>query len=344
MSLGRETAAVLGLAVLVAAAAVAPAVAVAERGTTLPDHGTSLAADSTSIQISVRPDGHADWTVQYRTNLDEGNATAFRRLQRRVERTPLNYTGPFAEQMREGASLAAAETGRSMAIQNVTVQTRELSTGYGVVTYRFTWTNFAARTGDGLVIGDALVGFFLGSEDTKLTIQWPAGYDLDRVSPPPDEQRDRVVIWQGPVEFAPDEPRVAVSAGGPLPAVPVAVLTVALVVVAAAGWHLRGHDSPLPSPTDWRGDTDAEAAPAGEDANTDADPEVPSELLSDSERVLNLVEQKGGRMKQQAVVEELGWSETKTSQVVNDLKDEGELEVYRIGRENVVSLPGEIDV
>lgn len=341
MRLPPEVAAGLGLAVLLAAAVAPPVVAVSGDRTTLPGHGGSLPADSTSIQIAVRPDGNADWTVQYRIDIGEGNTTAFRQLQRRIERNPLNYTGPFAEQMGEGASLAAAETGREMAIQNVTVEARELSTGFGVVTYRFTWTNFAAETDSGLVIGDALVGFFLGSEDTKLTIQWPAGYDLERVSPPPDEERPRAVIWQGPVEFAPDEPRVAVSGGGPLPDLPVVLAVAALALVAAIGWRFRGDRSPLPIPGVRRPDSDAETESPADGA---ADTEVPSELLSDTERVLNLVESNGGRMKQQAVVEALEWSETKTSQVVNDLKEEGELEVYRIGRENVVSLPGEIDV
>lgn len=74
------------------------------------------------------------------------------------------------------------------------------------------------------------------------------------------------------------------------------------------------------------------------------DQEPPPELLSDEERVLGLLEDNGGRMKQQDVTAALDWSQTKTSNVVNDLQDDGKIEVYRLGNENTLALPGEIDV
>lgn len=65
----------------------------------------------------------------------------------------------------------------------------------------------------------------------------------------------------------------------------------------------------------------------------------PEELLSNEERVLRLLEQHGGRMKQQDVVQELGWTDARTSQVVSGLRDEGKIEGFRLGRENVLRLP-----
>lgn len=84
-------------------------------------------------------------------------------------------------------------------------------------------------------------------------------------------------------------------------------------------------------------DTQTREAEAGEE------PTPPEDLLSNEEQVLRLLEDRGGRMKQQAAVDELGWSETKTSDVVNDLREADEIEVYRLGRENVLVLPGEAD-
>jgi hypothetical protein len=44
-------------------------------------------------------------------------------------------------------------------------------------------------------------------------------------------------------------------------------------------------------------------------------------------------------MKQKRVAEELDWTAAKTSQVVTGLRDEGDLDGFRLGRENVLSLP-----
>ena len=65
------------------------------------------------------------------------------------------------------------------------------------------------------------------------------------------------------------------------------------------------------------------------------------ELLSNEEQVLELIESEGGRMKQKAVAERLGWTDAKTSQVTKKLRENDELEGFRLGRENVLSLPGD---
>jgi hypothetical protein len=90
--------------------------------------------------------------------------------------------------------------------------------------------------------------------------------------------------------------------------------------------------------TDGAEDTDTEEADVAT-ANESPDP-WEDELLSNEERVLALLEHNDGRMKQQAVAAELDWSDAKTSQVVGKLRDADEIETFRIGRENVVSLPG----
>lgn len=69
--------------------------------------------------------------------------------------------------------------------------------------------------------------------------------------------------------------------------------------------------------------------------------ETPTELLSPEERVLALLSERGGRMKQKVVTEELDWSAARTSQVVGELRDAGKVESFRLGRENVLRFPDE---
>jgi uncharacterized membrane protein len=57
-----------------------------------------------------------------------------------------------------------------------------------------------------------------------------------------------------------------------------------------------------------------------------------------------LLEDNGGRIKQQRIAEEYDWTDAKTSQVVGSLREDDAVETFRIGRENVVALPEESDL
>ncbi|MFB6091888.1 MAG: helix-turn-helix transcriptional regulator [Haloquadratum sp.] len=87
----------------------------------------------------------------------------------------------------------------------------------------------------------------------------------------------------------------------------------------------------------------SETADGESEAAETVEEELPweDELLSNEERVLALVEHEGGRMKQQEVAQTLDWTDAKTSQVVRKMRDAGDLEAFRLGRENVLVLPDE---
>ncbi|WP_459193697.1 helix-turn-helix transcriptional regulator [Halosimplex sp. J119] len=80
---------------------------------------------------------------------------------------------------------------------------------------------------------------------------------------------------------------------------------------------------------------------ADDGADADDDHPIDEDLLSDEERVERLIEQNGGRMKQAAIVQETGWSNAKVSQLLSSMDDDGRIDKLRIGRENLISFPGE---
>ncbi|WP_426962982.1 helix-turn-helix transcriptional regulator [Haloparvum alkalitolerans] len=87
------------------------------------------------------------------------------------------------------------------------------------------------------------------------------------------------------------------------------------------------------------GATGGEAAASG--AAATAEPSVPDEeLLSDEDRVVRLLRENGGRMKQHRIVDETGWSKSKVSVLLSEMEEEGAVSKLRVGRENVVSLDG----
>jgi hypothetical protein len=338
--------------------------------------------DGVLLGVDLRADGSARWTVEYRVRLNDENTTAaFESLRTDIAANETAYTATFGERMRATARAAENTTGREMGVRNVTIDTarQQLPREYGVVTYGFEWTGFAATSGDELRAGDALAGLFLDRQ-TTLLVAWPDGYTPTAVDPSPDERRDDTVVWVGPLDFDTGQPAVVLSAAetataagedgdggdggedgeptadesaadGPVSLL-LAVGVVAIGVVAALAW--RRSQSGDRGPVDGSdGDAGAVAPDSGRDATAaphDADAGVghdadestapwTDELLSNEERVLALLEHNDGRMKQQAIAAELEWSDAKTSQVIGKMRDADTVETFRIGRENVVSFP-----
>ncbi|WP_058367115.1 helix-turn-helix transcriptional regulator [Haloparvum sedimenti] len=88
-------------------------------------------------------------------------------------------------------------------------------------------------------------------------------------------------------------------------------------------------------------DSGAGAGDGGSSSTETAGAET--ELLSDEDRVRNVLADNDGRLKQSTIVEELGWSKSKTSRVLSRMAEEGTVEKLRLGRENVIDLIDEAD-
>jgi len=90
--------------------------------------------------------------------------------------------------------------------------------------------------------------------------------------------------------------------------------------------------------------SDTESAPdgdAGVDTDGDPTPAVSEEeLLTDEDRVMGLLEENGGRMKQVSIVEETNWSKSKVSMLLSDMDENDQISKLRVGRENIISLSG----
>jgi hypothetical protein len=127
------------------------------------------------------------------------------------------------------------------------------------------------------------------------------------------------------------------------------VLAVVLVLGGGAGyayWSGQMGDDSGAATTETADGTDGSggAAEVADGADSDAATGAPDigeeELLSDEDRVVSMLEERGGRMKQVNIVEETGWSKSKVSMLLSDMEEEGQLSKLRVGRENIVSLAG----
>jgi len=332
----------------------------------------AIAADEIRLSVDLREDGSAAWSLAFWRVLDDDDSrTAFESLQGDIESDPQNYTAEFATRMKTTADATSNATDREMTVDNVTVDTEQqsLAREYGVVRYSFEWEGFARTDGEELYAGDAIERLYL-DDGTRLLISWPEGYELQSVAPDPDDRRETAVLWQGSnTEFIADEPRVVVAPSGLGLGAIAGLLAGFALLTGVAGWLLRRRSADA-QPAEERDETpdtppatadsvvdesqtdldpDSEQSTAGNDPSTEEDSskkdddETDSQpdplLLSNDEQVMQLLEANGGRMKQQTIVEELDWTDAKTSKVVSGMREEGTIESFRIGRENVLTTP-----
>ncbi|OAQ53970.1 hypothetical protein HTG_00140 [Natrinema mahii] len=331
--------------------------------------------DSTTFEIRVHENGSATWTFRYEQRFtDDENATRTREnFEAFAEEFQANETGlydRFTNQSRELTRAGMQEAGREMEATNFQRSARieDQFTPTGVVEMSFTWTNFAAVRDDRLVVGDVFDGVPLSAEQA---IVIEAGGDLTFRSIEPDDAQyagdslagAESVRWNGDREFIDGRPRAVfdrpdsaaigdgnagplegMAGGGLVPFLVGALLIVA--VVAAAVWYRRdglGSDDESPSnDADPTAPADGAAAGPGSTADSATDSEsIPNEeLLTDEDRVVKLIRENGGRMKQVNIVEETGWSKSKVSMLLSDMEEEGTISKLRVGRENIISLEG----
>jgi hypothetical protein len=140
-----------------------------------------LASENTTLHVQLRPDGDARWRITERFNLSDGNDTrAFEQLGETFVAGDTDEG--LIEQYRSASDAASSATGREMELTDVT---REyvVDDGTGRLVLSFNWTNFAAVSGDRLLLEDAFYtpgGTWLTSLEAgqSLVISPPQGYDL----------------------------------------------------------------------------------------------------------------------------------------------------------------------
>lgn len=308
--------------------------------------------DEIRIDISLADDESATWNMEFWIELsDDETREAFESLRDDIAADPEQFIENFETRIHTTVDTAQAATGRSMEAHSfdITTDQQTLAREYGVIRYTFEWDGFSERIDDELHAGDAIEGLFFGT-DTRLLIEWPDEYELVSVSPDADDSRANAVIWiGGQTDFVSGEPRIVISpAESPSSSsylIPgLAVGAIILIAGIIGIWiRRRSRDSQVKQPAPM---TAGESSGAQMDNQPSAEESTtpPSEsLLSNEEQVIQLIEDNGGRMKQKDVVTSLDWTDAKTSKVVSTLREEGEIESFRIGRENVLKIADDED-
>ena len=335
-------------------------------------------ADRTSFRVTVYENGSAEWRFRYERSLNESERTDFEAFAEEFNENETELFANFRKRARWLADNGSEATGREMSAANFRRDARTegldpQSQDLGVVEMSFRWDGFANVTSDGVVAGDVFEGGLYIGPNQKLV--FVAGPNLSFVEAQPAGD-DRVisgdtladsdaVTWTGEKSFTDQRPRVVIDGTGQGPAgtpTPTASPTgteagsesgwllpagVLLVVAAlGAGGAVAYRSGALGGTEEGGPGASAEAGPDDGATGAAETTETPvgvteEELLSDEERVVNLLEENGGRMKQVDIVKATDWSKSKVSMLLSDMEEEDRISKLRVGRENIVSLAGQ---
>lgn len=323
--------------------------------------------DSTAFEITVHENGSATWTFRHERRLaDEEEEENFAAFAEEFESEETGLYERFTDQSEALADTGSQATDREM---ETTAYNRSATTEYrpdavGVIEMSFVWNGFADVQEDRIVVGDVFQNLYLGA-DQSLVIE-PEGDLVITAAEPEGEytgttmENASSMTWTGEREFLEGNPRVvlrdadAVGSGdtagtadgseGFLLSWPALLGTTAVVIgaVIAVAWYRSRDDEPPSSEATESAEPigpqpEPEAATTEESASESL---TENELLTDEDRVIRLVRDNGGRMKQVNIVEETGWSKSKVSMLLSEMEREGSISKLRVGRENIISLEG----
>lgn len=292
----------------------------------------------TTYTINVKDDGTATWYVEYRTQLV--TKEDFDAFENYTEQLKPVYLNEFRELMQKSVSAASNATTRKMMSGGFTGQAsiETAPTGnYGVVSYSFTWTDFAKLDSDkNLNVGDVFVGGLYLSKDNALIIQFPQGYTVDQVSPQPDMVRDGM-IWYGLRSFNAGEPNIVLLR----PSIPWMLYALAVIILVAGAviiFKIRRDNvqvtgAPSGEVTETAVETHDEAADLGNMAN----------MMDLEDRIVALLKESGGSLYQSDIVKKLDLPKSTVSSALNGLHTKNTIQKIKKGRENLIRLAPSLD-
>jgi len=185
--------------------------------TATPADRAPLPPSEETWRLRLEADGDARWQISVTIPIRNAeDAAAFEDVAAEfgTVENPLEY-----EFFRRAAAAASAETGREMAIEDVSRSTSTVN-GTGTLSVSFTWTNFARVDGNRLAVGDGFNttrGTWLPSLHDQLTLVVvpPSGYGV--TSAPEVGIVDGAARWDGPYDFTGREPWIVYSGDAPTP-------------------------------------------------------------------------------------------------------------------------------
>jgi len=317
----------------------------------------------TTHELTVYQNGSVRWTDRHVKPLEnESEIDAYRNYSERFNAQQTDIYTQFRETASQLTARGTEATERQMNATDFARRAYVSEPGergvtldhQGVVEMSFLWTNLTEQSGQRLRIGDVFTNGLALGPNVRFVITRSDALRFTVVKPTPETMSgpnltaSRAVTWTGEREFNPYRPLLRLAppstngaastttTPGGESGLPMwmPIVTIVFVIAGGAGttWYLAQR----------RPDTATGSGESGatEQTGTKSATVEPQEVLSDSERVKSLLDEHGGRMRQSEIVDATDWSKSKVSMLLSDMEDDDEITKLRVGRENIVSLPG----
>lgn len=278
--------------------------------------GGVISEESNSIYIKIYEDGSALWNLETKFELKtQSDIDFFNDYMAALEEDKEFIIQQKKDSLQEIINDVAYSSGREMTVENISLNYQSIDSinkKYGLVNIKFLWKGFGLKDKDMIKIGDAFSKGSFIEEGEVLLIEYPKEYSINNVYPEPNEKRENSLLWYGPKILLENEPRIIlekkslVNSTNILLVGIVSILAISIIVLF---FHLtcrKKKNSPM--------------------------------LLSDQEKIINILKSSGGKCFQNYIVDQSGMSKSKISQIISEMEKTELISKQKYGKNNLIIL------
>lgn len=278
--------------------------------------GGVISEESNSIYIKIYEDGSALWNLETKFELKtQSDIDFFNGYMAALEEDKEFIIQQKKDSLQEIINDVAYSSGREMTVENISLNYQSIDSinkKFGLVNIKFVWKGFGLKDKDLIKIGDAFSKGSFIEEGEVLLIEYPKEYSINNVYPEPNEKRENSLLWYGPKILLENEPRIILekkSLVNSTNILLVGIVSILAIIIIVLIFHLtcrKKKNSPM--------------------------------LLSDQEKIINILKSSGGKCFQNYIVDQSGMSKSKISQIISEMEKTELISKQKYGKNNLIIL------
>jgi len=272
--------------------------------------------ETNSIYIKVYEDGSGLWNLETKFELkSQTDIDFFNEYMGALEEDKDFILQKKKESLQNIINTVAYTSGREMSIENISLNYQiidSINRKYGVVNIKFLWKGFCLKDKDTIKIGDVFINDTYLKEGELFVLEFPEEYQVVNISPEPSEKREKSILWYGPKILLENEPKIILERKSLISSTNILifgfVVILAILLLGIIYFRINKREKRLPI------------------------------LVSEEEKVTNILRSYGGKCFQNDIVSQSGLSKSKISQIISEMEKKGLITKKRYGKNNLIEL------